>query len=281
MNLNIEDYGEIDNIRDTYYNIIYDGYYHLKFIYIGGAEMKENKYDNESFFKKYSEMERSKKGLSSAGEWLELQKILPDFHSKRVLDLGCGYGWHCKYAVDNGANFVLGIDISHKMLESAKQKNNSERIEYLCVAMEDLDFQTDTFDVILSSLAFHYVKDFESLLKKIVLWLKKGGEFVFSVEHPVFTSYGTQDWHYDKDGNILHFPVDNYYYEGKREAIFLGEKVTKYHRTLTTYLNTLLQNGFILQHIIEPQPPEKMINLSGMKDEMRRPMMLLVSAKKS
>lgn len=53
--------------------------------------MKENKYDNESFFKKYSEMERSKKGLSSAGEWLELQKILPDFHSKRVLDLGCGY----------------------------------------------------------------------------------------------------------------------------------------------------------------------------------------------
>lgn len=191
------------------------------------------------------------------------------------------YGWHCKYAVDNGANFVLGIDISHKMLELAKQKNNSERIEYLCVAMEDLDFQADTFDVILSSLAFHYVKDFESLLKKIVLWLKKGGEFVFSVEHPVFTSYGTQDWYYDKDGNILHFPVDNYYYEGKRETIFWGEKVTKYHRTLTTYLNTLLQNGFILQHIIEPQPPEKMMNVSGMKDEMRRPMMLLVSAKKS
>lgn len=131
-------------------------------------------------------MERSKKGLSSAGEWLELQKILPDFHSKRVLDLGCSYGWHCKYAVDNGANFVLGIDISHKMLELAKQKNNSERIEYLCVAMEDLDFQADTFDVILSSLAFHYVKDFESLLKKIVLWLKKGGEFVFSVEHLYF-----------------------------------------------------------------------------------------------
>jgi hypothetical protein len=51
MNLNIEDYREIDNIRDTYYNIIYDGYYHLKFIYIGGAEMKENKYDNESFLK--------------------------------------------------------------------------------------------------------------------------------------------------------------------------------------------------------------------------------------
>lgn len=55
----------------------------------------------------------------------------------------------------------------------------------------------------------------------------------------------------------------------------------KYHRTLTTYLNTLLQNGFTIQHIIEPQPPQEMLNLPGMRDEMRQPMMLLVSAKKS
>lgn len=242
--------------------------------------MKENKYDNERFFTKYSEMERSKKGLQGAGEWSELQKILPDFKGKKVLDLGCGYGWHCKYAAENGAAFVLGTDISHKMLEVAGQKNADERIEYQCIAMEDLSFEAETFDVVLSSLAFHYVKDFEPLVKNIAAWLKKGGEFVFSVEHPVFTSYGTQDWYYDEDGNILHFPVDRYYYEGKREAVFLGETVIKYHRTLTTYLNTLLQNGFAFQHIIEPQPPEEMMHIPGMKDEMRRPMMLLISAKK-
>ena len=72
--------------------------------------------------------------------------------------------------------------------------------------------------------------------------------------------------------------MDNYYYEGHREAIFLGEKVIKYHRTLTTYLNTLLQNGFDLQHVIEPRPPKEMMDIDGMLDEMRRPMMLLVSA---
>lgn len=242
--------------------------------------MKENKYDDEQFFKKYSEMERSKKGLEGAGEWHELQKILPDFHDKKVLDLGCGYGWHCKYAANHGAASVLGIDISHKMLNIAKQKNKDEKIEYQCIAMEDLDFKEASFDVIISSLAFHYVKDFESLANNISKWLKQGGEFVFSVEHPVFTSYGTQDWYYDENGNILHFPVDNYYYEGKREAVFLGEKVIKYHRTLTTYLNTLLQKGFMLQHIIEPKPPQSMMHLEGMKDEMRRPMMLLLSFKK-
>lgn len=246
----------------------------------GRDEMKENKYDNEQFFIKYSEMERSRKGLEGAGEWHELQKMLPDFKAKKVLDLGCGYGWHCKYAAENGADFVLGTDISHRMLESARQKNHDEKIEYRCAAMEDLDFPAGMFDVVLSSLAFHYVEDFRTLVKNIAAWLKADGDFVFSVEHPVFTSYGTQDWYYDDSGNILHFPVDRYYYEGKREAVFLGEKVVKYHRTLTTYLNTLLENGFVIQQVIEPQPPEEMMGIAGMKDEMRRPMMLLVSAKK-
>lgn len=141
--------------------------------------MKENKYDNEQFFVKYSQMECSKKGLSGAGEWSELQKILPDFQSKNVLDLGCGYGWHCKYAVENGAAFVLGTDISYKMLEAAKQKNNDQRIQYQCIAMEDLEFKSESFDIILSSLAFHYVKDFKTLVKNIALWLKKDGELVF------------------------------------------------------------------------------------------------------
>ena len=60
----------------------------------------------------------------------------------------------------------------------------------------------------------------------------------------------------------------------------MGERVIKYHRTLTTYLNTLLQCGFELLQIIEPQPPKEMMDMDGMKDEMRRPMMLLVSAVK-
>lgn len=243
--------------------------------------MKENKYDNEEFFKKYSEMNRSKNGLSGAGEWSELQKILPDFEHKRVLDLGCGYGWHCLYAANQGADSVLGVDISEKMLAVAGDMNKHEKIKYEKSAMEDLDFPDNSFDVIISSLAFHYIKDFEALAENISRWLSFGGSFVFSVEHPVFTSYGTQDWYYDDKGNILHFPVDNYYYEGQREAVFLGEKVIKYHRTITTYLNTLLQNGFDIRHIIEPKPPEDMLHIEGMKDEMRRPMMLLVSAQKT
>lgn len=240
--------------------------------------MKENKYDDERFFVKYSEMERSQKGLEGAGEWSMLRKLLPSFDQKRVLDLGCGYGWHCKYAAQNGAKSVLGTDISERMLAEARSKNTHPQIEYVCSAMEDLRFEENSFDVVISSLAFHYIKDFKALAEKISKWTSCGGHFVFSVEHPVFTAYGSQDWYYDPDGNILHFPVDSYFYEGKRDAVFLGDRVTKYHRTLTTYLNTLLENGFELQNIVEPQPPKSMMHLPGMADEMRRPMMLIVRA---
>ena len=132
----------------------------------------------------------------------------------------------------------------------------------------------------LSSLALHYVESFEAVAQKVRTCLTAGGVFIFSVEHPVFTAYGSQDWYYDADGNILHFPVDNYFYEGERQAIFLGETVRKYHKTLTTYLNGLLINGFELLHVVEPQPPVHMLSIEGMQDEMRRPMMLLVSAQK-
>ena len=225
-------------------------------------------------------MLRSSQGLEGAGEWRELEKLLPDFSGKRVLDLGCGYGWHCAYAAQHGAAAVLGTDLSEKMLATAQAKNGAPQITYRRSAMEDLAFPDGSFDVILSSLALHYVRDFVPLVERIVRWLTPGGHFIFSVEHPVFTAYGSQDWYYGPEGEILHFPVDNYYYEGKRDAVFLGEHVVKYHRTLTTYLNTLLEQGLVLRHVVEPQPPENMLDLPGMQDEMRRPMMLLVSADK-
>ena len=243
--------------------------------------MKQNKYDDDTFFNKYSNMDRSKNGLEGAGEWHELKNMLPDFKDKRVLDLGCGFGWHCRYAVENGARSVIGIDISQKMLSEAKSKTKCGNIEYICMPIEDIDFPEESFDVVISSLALHYVKSFEDVLVRVYKCLSKGGDFVFSVEHPIFTAQGPQDWYYDGKGNILHWPVDHYFTEGIRNAKFLGEEVIKYHRTLTTYLNSLIKIGFEITGVVEPKPAENMLNtVPGMRDELRRPMMLLVSARK-
>jgi ubiquinone/menaquinone biosynthesis C-methylase UbiE len=243
--------------------------------------MKQNKYDDSVFFDKYSNMKRSKNGLASAGEWHELKKMLPNFEGKRVLDLGCGFGWHCRFAIENGAKSVVGIDISEKMLNEAKNKTKSEYIQYICMPIEDIAFPDNSFDVVISSLALHYIQSFEEVLSKINKCLSKGGDFVFSVEHPIFTSQGPQDWYYDDKGNIVHWPVDQYFTEGVRKANFLGEEVIKYHKTLTTYINSLLKEGFEVTGFVEPKPAENLLyTVPGMSDELRRPMMLLISARK-
>lgn len=242
--------------------------------------MKENKYDDGTFFGQYSQMSRSVNGLKGAGEWHVLRRMMPDFEGKRVLDLGCGFGWHCEYAIGQGATSVVGIDLSERMLEEARKRNTSPRIEYKCMAIEDFDFQPDTFDVVISSLTFHYLESFDDVCRNVHKCLSKGGTFVFSVEHPVFTAYGSQDWHYDTAGNILHWPVDRYFTQGKRTACFLGEEVVKYHKTLTTYVNSLILAGFEIKELKEPEPDKEMMDLPGMQDELRRPMMLLVSAVK-
>nr|WP_199157779.1 class I SAM-dependent methyltransferase [Pedobacter sp. ASV2] len=243
--------------------------------------MKENKYDDEAFFNQYNQMSRSVKGLSGAGEWHELKKMLPDFKNKKVLDLGCGFGWHCKYAANHGASQILGIDLSENMLKKAMQVSNAPNINYQCIAIEDYTFPAETFDVVISSLAFHYLKSFDDISLKIYKSLVANGTFIFSVEHPIFTASGKQDWYYDDNGNILHWAVDRYFTEGIRKTSFLGEEVIKYHRTLTTYITSLLKAGFEIIDLVEPQPNEESLEtIPAMKDELRRPMFLIVSARK-
>ncbi|OPX42210.1 malonyl-[acyl-carrier protein] O-methyltransferase [Ruminiclostridium hungatei] len=243
--------------------------------------MRQNKYDESVFFEKYSSMNRSKKGLEGAGEWHELEKMLPDFRDKRVLDLGCGFGWHCRYAVEKGASSAVGIDISQKMLDEAIKKTSSCKVKYVCMPIEDIEFEENSFEVVISSLALHYVESFDHIVDRISRCLTPKGELVFSVEHPVFTAQGPQDWYCDKSGSRLHWPVDRYFSEGVREAGFLGEKVVKYHKTLTTYINSLINSGFEITGCVEPMPEKSLLAVQPeMADELRRPMMLLVSARK-
>ena len=93
--------------------------------------MRKSRYDDEVFFEKYGQMARSRLGLSGAGEWETLEPLLPDFAGKRVLDLGCGYGWHCIYAAEHGAAAVTGVDLSEKMLAVAREKTKLPQVTYV------------------------------------------------------------------------------------------------------------------------------------------------------
>jgi SAM-dependent methyltransferase len=243
--------------------------------------MKENRYDDLEFFTKYSQMPRSVGGLAAAGEWPAFRRMLPSLSGKRVLDLGCGFGWHCRYAVSQGAQNVLGIDISERMLSKARSLTEpAAPISYRQMPIEDIDFSPGSFDVVISSLAFHYLESFTGLCEKIYHSLSPGGDLIFSAEHPIFTSSENQDWFFQGDQRV-HWPVDNYFQAGPRRTRFLAEEVIKYHRPLTTYLASLLNVGFKITGFVEPEPDPQLLQAHPeMADERRRPMFFIVSARK-
>ncbi|RAP74190.1 class I SAM-dependent methyltransferase [Paenibacillus montanisoli] len=244
--------------------------------------MKQNKYDDPDFFAAYNQMPRSVGGLDAAGEWPALRALMPELKDKRLLDLGCGLGWHCRYALQMGAKSVIGIDLSDKMIARAKALTDDPAIEYRRMAIEDIDFEARQFDVVISSLALHYIERFDDVCRSVFEAVVPGGSFILSVEHPVFTARAAQDWHYGTKGERLHWPVDDYQQEGKRDTRFLGSDVVKYHRTAATLINTLIEAGFTIKKLSEPQPTEEALAAyPDMRDETRRPIFLLIAAEKS
>lgn len=236
-----------------------------------------NIYDNQAFFDAYAQMSRSQDGLAGAGEWHQLQPLFPELNGKSVLDLGCGYGWHCKYAAENGAMQVLGIDQSEKMIVEAEKRNGAETIEYRICNLQDYEYPVEAFDLVVSNLVLHYIEDLDKVYQKVYRTLKPGGTFLFNIEHPVFTAGVNQQWISEGERN-LYWPVDGYYEPGERKTDFLGHEVVKQHHTLTQILMGLIRVGFTIEAVEEAMPPEEW--RAAMPDEMRRPMMLLVKAKK-
>jgi hypothetical protein len=125
------------------------------------------------------------------------------------------------------------------------------------------------------------VQDYESVCRTVHKLLVPGGAFVFSVEHPIFTSRAEQDWWHGEKSERLHWPVDHYQAEGERRTSWLADDVVKYHRTIATYVNGVVDNGFRLMRVIEPMPSAEMVAGNvDMVDELRRPMFLLIAAEK-
>ena len=237
-------------------------------------------YDDETFFKSYAGMARSLGGLGSAGEWEQFRRLLPeDMAGLDVLDLGCGYGWHCAYCASRGARSVLGIDPSERMLSRARELNAAPRIEYRRCAVEDFDWPEDAFDLCISNLALHYVEDLRGVYEGVYRALRPGGRFALNIEHPAFTAGVNEDWYRGDDGRILHWPIDRYFEPGPRRTLFCGCEVTKYHHTLAQIIGGLLEAGFALTALDEARPSPRMIaDDPAMADELRRPIMLLAAA---
>ena len=244
---------------------------------------KQNIYDNETFFENYQKLRAREVNANNLFEIPERFALLPDLTGLRILDLGCGSGEHCKEYVDMGAASVVGIDISEKMLEVAREKNSDPKITYYRMPMEDLGKLEGEFDLAVSSLVLHYIEDFKGVLKNVNRLLSMNGEFVFSQEHPINTCHGKGDrWTRDENGIKIHVNLANYAVEGERDTVWFVDNVKKYHRMFSTVINDLIEAGFTIERIVEPEPTDELIEkYPEYYDLKHKPDFLLVKARKT
>jgi SAM-dependent methyltransferase len=242
--------------------------------------MAQNIYDKPEFFEEYSQLSRSVHGLDGAAEWMSIRAVLPELSGKRIVDLGCGFGWFARYAAAEGAKSVLGFDLSEKMIVRARQETADACIRYEIADLEHLELPGAAFDLAYSSLAFHYIENFARLVAMIHNALTPGADFVFTIEHPIYMAPTAPMWTKDGAGRRI-WPLDGYSREGQRTTDWLAKGVVKYHRTLGTTLNTLIGAGFSLRHVEEWRPDAEQLNdHPEWEEETDRPMFLLIAAQR-
>lgn len=167
----------------------------------------------------------------------ETLKILGDLNGKRILDLGCGEGGYSRLFASKGA-IVVGVDYSEDLIGEALKQNQFNEVEYhvgdACFLEE---IEDKIFDLVISAMCLMAIENLEAAVKEAYRVLKPGGEFLMSILHPCFG-------------------FNDYFNEGPYQEILsehFGKPITFWHKTLSNTINCMLNVGFNLKSLYEPQ----------------------------
>lgn len=248
--------------------------------------MKQNVYDDPAFFTGYQKMRRAPGGPNRLIEVPTMRELIGDVRGKSILDIGCGQGDLSMTLAAEGASSVLGLEISRNMIDRAKRANRSRNVRFEHAAIEDFQAADGAFDLVVSSLCLHYVPDYARLVDSVHNWLRPGGVFVYSIEHPIVTC-NPNSWVADEGGEIDHWALDNYRVEGPRPARWIIDGVVVYHRTLETLLQVLLSRGMRLVDLREPEARKNLLPSDAdcwptrRRLDQKRPVFLFVKSEKA
>ena len=179
--------------------------------------------------------------------------LIDELQGKTALELGCGSGHTLGYlARERGAGELWGLDLSDEQIRFAREYLEAEKIParlFLSSMDENPGIPAAAFDLVVSIYALGWTPDLRRTLALVYSYLKPGGVFIFSWEHPV---YHCLDYRPELDGYEF---TRSYLQEGAEiDPSWKGVEIVLNMRSLSTFLNAVIESGLLLEKVIECEP---------------------------
>ena len=165
--------------------------------------------------------------------------------AQRVLDLACGQGRVARALAADG-NDVVGVDLSGELLAFARAAD-CRRITYIQTDVCSTDWWDGVpFDGVVASMALMDIDALEGAVRTAATVLRPGGWFAWSIIHPLFPGIAQVRASWPTGGSYF----DKGWWQTDGDG--LRGRVGSSHRTLSTYLNVMVEHGFVLEAAEEP-----------------------------
>jgi len=201
-----------------------------------------------------------------------IREQIPDLTNKTVISIGCGSGIDTEWLRNKGASKAVGIDISEKLIDIAKSKY--PKCDFKVMDMEHLEFEDNSFDFAYSSLAIHYVSDWNKALSEAYRVLKPDSLYTFSCGHPIDSALEKIQLSDTVNERKLGRRADEVsgeriiygdYLAAEHQGIrpfsgdlLKGMTVHLFHRPISKMIESIHGAGFSIEKMIEPLPLPEM-----------------------
>lgn len=199
--------------------------------------------------------------------------VLPEVKGLSGLDIGCGEGYNTRQLAKLGAG-MMAVDIAPTFIRYAREEEEKEPlgINYLVASGLLLPFPDESFDFATAFMSFMDMASDEKAISEAYRVIKPGGFLQFSICHPCFTSPENK-WVNDADGRHVALAITNYFKEGEGDLLtwifheapaelkarFPKFRTPTFHRTLSGWLNLVIDTGFVIERLLEPTASDEVI----------------------